>query len=172
MKDFKERYFAQYWGQEVATINPFVTPFKMTSGTIADNVSHIALTPLSKITDEHAIEVAKLAHQSQSDNWKVVRRDKDILHVEWRNEKYGETRHISIMPQYATVNANHSFDKSVNDKYESFKVNIGEIHLSSKYPIPYIAIVDYLRSKGYALPFLGKSVEELIEMGVLKLKEI
>lgn len=31
--------------------------------------------------------------------------------------------------------------------------------------------VDYLRSKGYALPFMGLSVEKLIEYGWLKLKE-
>ena len=31
-------------------------------------------------------------------------------------------------------------------------------------------ILDYLRSKGYALPFMGLSVEQLIEYGWLKLK--
>lgn len=33
-----------------------------------------------------------------------------------------------------------------------------------------IMIVDYLRSKGYALPFMGRSVEQMVELGWIKLK--
>lgn len=35
----------------------------------------------------------------------------------------------------------------------------------------WIPIIDYLRSKGYALPAFGYSVDELVEAGVFKLKE-
>lgn len=33
-----------------------------------------------------------------------------------------------------------------------------------------IAITDYLRSKGYALPFMGISVKKLVEFGWIKIK--
>ena len=34
-----------------------------------------------------------------------------------------------------------------------------------------VGIVDYLRSKGYAIPYLDLSVEDLIEYGWIKLKD-
>ena len=39
------------------------------------------------------------------------------------------------------------------------------------YPVRAIEIGDYLRSKGYALPYMDLSVEDLIEHGWVKLKE-
>lgn len=42
-----------------------------------------------------------------------------------------------------------------------------EFYLDTKTPFS----VDYLRSKGYALPFMGLSVEQLIEYGWVKIKE-
>lgn len=35
-----------------------------------------------------------------------------------------------------------------------------------------ISVWDYLRSKGYALPAFGYSVDELVEVGVFKIKEV
>lgn len=38
------------------------------------------------------------------------------------------------------------------------------------YPILSTQAVDYLRSKGYALPYMGLSVDQLVEYGWIKLK--
>jgi len=49
-------------------------------------------------------------------------------------------------------------------------VEEGYWHLYA-YHIPVSAInIDYLRSKGYALPWMGLSVEELVDAGWVKLK--
>jgi hypothetical protein len=45
------------------------------------------------------------------------------------------------------------------------------IRENSKAEATKASVVDYLRSKGYALPFLGMSVEEQINLGWIKLKE-
>ncbi|MDR4892247.1 MULTISPECIES: hypothetical protein [unclassified Chryseobacterium] len=37
--------------------------------------------------------------------------------------------------------------------------------------IKFLHLFDYLRSKGYALPWMGLSVEKMIEYGWIKLKE-
>lgn len=37
------------------------------------------------------------------------------------------------------------------------------------YRVPHL--LDYLRSKGFALPFMGISVEEMVQAGWIKLKE-
>lgn len=48
--------------------------------------------------------------------------------------------------------------------------SIGEIITTSKKPIPYIAIVDFLRSKGYAIPYNGLSVDVLVSFGWVVLR--
>ena len=37
--------------------------------------------------------------------------------------------------------------------------------------VGYIQSLDYLRSKGYAPPYMDLSVEDLVEYGLVKLKE-
>lgn len=37
--------------------------------------------------------------------------------------------------------------------------------------IKYTVLTDYLRSKSYAMPYIGHSVQQLIEAGYMKLKE-
>jgi len=85
---------------------------------------YLELTPLSAITDEDAIEVAKL------NPWADYRDGMD-------KEPYIE----------------HVKGFIFNDN-----------HLLSSY-------ADYLRSRGYALPYLDASVEDLVKMGWVKLKE-
>ena len=93
------------------------------------------LTSLSKITDEHARELAKL------NNW----------------------MHPSNNPE---IYINGFKDKVVktSESYEYGHFVIKEDRLNSNH-------FDYLRSKGYALPYLGISVEDQInKYGWIKLK--
>lgn len=61
---------------------------------------------------------------------------------------------------------------SKEDANEIFKM---AIPYTGRYEITTIfnssAIVDFLRSRGYALPWMGLSVDQLIEYGWVKLKE-
>lgn len=129
MKNFKERYFAQYWGQEVAfarSANKGLIKTFIRESTPFSCIEFIELTPLSAITDEHAIEVAS--------SLEPIAFRKRQTAVRWAKMYLKDNSTLTV-----TINTA-------------------------------VKIVDYLRSKGYALPYGGKSVEELIKLGYLKIK--
>jgi hypothetical protein len=134
--ELKTRFFALYWGQDIAkdyddslhiTVNPHIVEWT--------NNFYLELTPLSQISDEDAIEVAKILFGD------------DISESE-----------LKVWLPKISANLRNQFGSNI-------------------FPImqPYFSIswqvADYLRSKGYALPYLGISVEEQIELGWIKLKE-
>jgi len=100
---------------------------------IGDCGDAVELTPISAITDEDAIEVAKIMYPKDKHN------DKDSL--EW--------------------------GKSIADEIIQGQTDKDVIWFSG-----IIGTVDYLRSKGYALPYHDITVEQQIEYGWVKLKKI
>lgn len=164
----KARFFAQYWWQKLFVINGNNEDTYNNWRTEDLDKGYMLLTPLSDITDEDAIKCAQLAHDRKSD-FKVDRRN-DIIHVTYFNESIKAEYHVCINFRYATINCNLHFKKDGNDEAESFKVNIGEVQMSAYRVVGYIQIVDFLRSKSYAIPYMGLSVEKLIEYGWVKLK--
>ena len=95
----------------------------------------IELTPLSNISDDDAIEVAKIA------NWGPLHSDRVKAGKSIVNGKFG-------------IDSN-----AVNPDDEDYDTILN-----------YIPVFDFLRSKGYALPFRGVDVETLISWGWVKLK--
>jgi len=90
----------------------------------------LLLTSLSLITDEDAIQVAKMAGMNRGD--------------------VGDD-------EYA------KFGKEVIKGWLNHKIGIlGE---------EWLEIIDFLRLKGYALPYLSWSVDELVSFGVYRLKQ-
>ena len=169
----KSKFFAQYWGQEVLIANPHVNqknPFICEQPYIYHNtdIAWLELTPLSQISDEDVSFVAKVCHQVPNLNFEIKRQD-DIIHATNR-DKYGIESHICINFKYATINCNIRIPDD-NDKPVNYSVNIAEIHMSASRVVGYIQSLDYLRSKGYALPYMDLSVEDLVEYGWVKLKE-
>lgn len=130
MSDQKAKFFAQYWGCNVLYVGG--VGFQRV-GFGRWNLRHpdffIELTPLSQISDEDAIEVAKILDPMQ---------------------EHGDYRQVL---EYID-----EFDMLLSDQIE----RNGAIVLN---------VFDYLRSKGYALPWLGISVEEQIKLGWIKLKD-
>lgn len=128
--EIKARVFALYWGQKIAKAEVSDGDDRMSKIGGIYSIQHFAergwfvqVKSLSSITDEDAIEVAKI-----EDNFEdPLRRGKalirDFNHILWHQERWSE-------------------------------------------------ITDYLRSKGYALPAYGFNVDELVEAGVFKLKEV
>lgn len=55
----KAKFFAQYWGQECLCTKRGKGTYKMGNWQLFDE-DYILLIPLSQITDENAVEVAKL----------------------------------------------------------------------------------------------------------------
>lgn len=171
----KTKFFAQYWGQlviEDVTNSGLLSAYPILgSNMYRIQESHLLLKTLSSITDEDAIEVAKLAHQLPKGNFKVLRRDErgNIIYVETDFSSVGIKYFISIRYKYGTVCAQICFSETPTEKYSQNTVSIGQISISSERPVPYIAIVDFLRSKGYAIQFMGLSVEQMVEAGWIKL---
>ena len=173
----KTKFFAQYWGQDVLCRDIFGknkneiimhnTPCSnLKLGEIID--SYLELKPLSQISDEDINFVAKVCHQVPNLTFEIKRQD-DIVHAT-NMDNYGIERHICINFKYATINCNIRIPDD-NDKLVNYKVNISEIHMNASRVVGYIQSLDYLRSKGYALPYIDLSVKDLVEYGWVKLKE-
>ena len=154
----KAKFFAQYWGQEVLITNPHVNqknPFKCEQPYIYHNtdIAWLELTPLSQISDEDAIEVAKLVSPMLFEG-----RGKNGGHYIDKSETWW----YSVKHNGKTLMVDIDLDGYV---FEYDEVD------EYKRPSRSLMGTDYLRSKGYALPYMDLSVEDLVEYGWVKLKE-
>lgn len=127
----KQKFFAQYWGQNVLKLSKEISPFVLNDRSrICSESGFLELTPLHLISDEDAIELIGAKEFSLRKN----------------NENSGDFGCSASNIFVNTLNGN-------NDSYLIDKTNI-----------------DYLRSKGYALPYNGLSVEEQVSRGWVVLK--
>lgn len=156
--ELKARFFAQYYGLKVKTTEMsdgqmFNTGPKVT----ARFGSYLVLRSISSITDEEAIEIAKAAanlttdwNSSPNKKYFYVTRDKKYKGIEV-TEKYSyRSVHIDPVDGEITV---------YNDDSE-----ISESGLQ-------IWGFQLMLSYGICLPFMGYSVEELVQAGWVKLRE-
>lgn len=150
----KARFFAQYWGQTFInginghSVLSFIDINDISLGRIE---AAILLKPLSSITDEDAIEVAimlrPMSFEMHPRGWHIERTEREI-----------------------EITHNQSIYEFDIDFMGSIGVDNGQ---SWEYMgnTEYLNAYDFLRSKGYALPFIGLSVEEMVQAGWLKLSE-
>ena len=112
--------------------------------------AYLELTPLSEISDEDAIEVAKIV--SSSINCKYYK----------RNLKSDYWCYVSCLNTNAEVRI----------WFNSCKISFCNVYETSVSLIDgnILQAYDYLLSKGIALPFHDLSVEDLINYGWIKLK--
>lgn len=171
----KAKFFAQYWGQDVFldSLGLNVSGLEIFRPEFINGI-HAKLKPLSQITEEDAIEVARLSHQLPKADFKVLGdngykqgqslecdRGSGITYRTYINFSCGSvSTFMRISPEY-------EFDLPS----ETFTKSIGKADLSSSRPTPYIGIVDYLRSKGYALEWNGVKVKEQEKLGWIKLEK-
>ena len=122
----KENFFMIYWKQDVAIKNKSIGPvfkFEVNESTITDIDNYLLkLKSISEISDEDAIEVAKIY------GWIKILSDNG---------------NANAMRIYLTKSDNAAI-LATNKDWE---------------------ILDFLRSKGYLLPWMGISTEELISRG-------
>lgn len=129
----RQRVFALYWRQPIARLR---NDHDNQVGQVCNvNTRYceqfvLEVTPLSAITDEDAIEVAKI--------------------LKWRPNDSAER---------------HELDNCVS----KFDVTWLKNKHCDKCQMP-LEVTDFLRSRGYALPAYGYSVDELVSAGIFKIK--
>jgi len=146
----KARFFAMYWGREFIYSNDFGR-YKGVVGDFHfnDNIKQkavISLKALSSITDEDAYGTG-------------------ILINCWSNKERGMEFFQSDEMKPIHISGGTNFAHCIGKEYGPYLS-----HPFANSTTDILAAYDFLRSKGYALPFMGVSVEELVERGWIKLK--
>lgn len=172
----KAKFFAQYYGQLV--YKNYQEPLGLQrcqndkrlriSNTLKN--SWLELKPLSSISDEDAIEVAKIINDYNPQckytikNKGYEKLSKDILPVlvEWYCNHPDVNKYIkSLLIQIDVVDNDvicGRYENDGNDLFDDYCNNAFQV-------------LDYLRSKCYALDFNGIKVQQQIEYGWIKLKK-
>lgn len=143
-KELKEKFVTQYWGQKVA-IYKSDTAIKLVVGHHSVNINDIdkvVLKSLYAITDEDAIEVARLLYGDSND-----------FEIEFNSAGITSVSPFGLPCYGPTVNIHWN----------------GVLNYERANSEDYYFAYQYLQSKGYALPWMGYSVEELVEAGWVKL---
>ena len=150
----KARFFAQYWGQHVLYFSSdFLRKIDNLTLDSIENDDYLELKHISQISDEDAINVAKLVSPMLFEG-----RGKNGGHYIDKSETWW----YSVKHNGKTLMVDIDLDGYIfeYDEVEEYKR-----------PSRSLIGTDYLRSKGYALPYMDLSVEDLIEYGWIKLKE-
>ena len=150
----KAKFFSQYFSQHVLYFSSdFLRKIDNLTLDSIENDDFLELKPLSQISDEDAIEVAKLVSPMLFEGrGKNGGHYIDKSEIGWYSVKHdGKTLMVDIdLDGYV-------FEYDEVDEY--------------KRPSRSLIGTDYLRSKGYALPYMDLSVEDLVNFGWVKLKE-
>lgn len=145
----KERFIALYWGQRVLLdVNnggePTLYPVDRSNMYRLDE-SILELTPLSQISDEDSYYVGATVNC-----WSWAERKQMFF----KDDEMSET-HIGFGKMF-TSSIGKEFGPGLSHPFAHNSTDI-------------LHAYDYLRSKGYALPWIGLSVDEQIEYGWVKL---
>lgn len=126
----KAKFFAQYWAQEIQRHQSSHLTFEINKNFLLGFPdAYIELNPLSSISDEDAIEVAKI---------------------------------LGFPEKYQLKNGKAFISELLK----------GDGMLFNYHPFNTLLSFDFLRSCGYALPFMGLSVDEMVEAGWIKLTSL
>ena len=150
----KAKFFAQYWGQHVLYFtSDFLRKIDNLTLDSIENDDYLELKPLSQISDEDAINVAKLVSPMLFEG-----RGKNGGHYIDKSETWW----YSVKHNGKTLMVDIDLDGYIfeYDEVEEYKR-----------PSHSLIGTDYLRSKAYALPYMDLSLEDLVEYGWIKLKE-
>ncbi|MDV7696286.1 hypothetical protein N6B72_05070 [Chryseobacterium soli] len=154
----KTKFFALYWGTrclvDLNNKGEFINYPIEQSNMYRIEESHLELKPVSMISDEDALAVAKIVSPMLFEG----KGDKGGHFIDKSEEKSGW---ISVKHKQKII--------SVDIDFEGF---VFEYHDDESYLRPLLTPggTDYLRSKGYALPWMALNIEKQIKYGWTKLK--
>lgn len=140
----KARFFAQYWGQHVLYFSSdFLRKIDNLTLDSIENDDYLELKPLSQISDEDVIQGIMITYN------KTYEGLGEIL----------EVKHYNTFSSITTTRVGENFKTHRSIHHWNGNRKIGSMEC------------DYFRSKGYALPWMDLSVEDLVKYGWIKLKE-
>lgn len=151
-----KKFRAQYILQDVL-ISPTQTRHKLDFFLLSDHHlqdgSYLELNSLANISDEDAIEVAKIFtdNQHETECFKIT-----------RSGQHHNPTYISV-----------SYKDSRNENKSAFQIYLDRnvIYASENYSNKWELVMSYLRSKSYLIGFNGLYVEPILEYGWAKYKE-
>lgn len=147
----KQRFFALYWGQEVQ-MHVSGNIYKVGKiAPIAPTISHLVLKPLSAISDENAIEVAKILIDDNQD-FKVYDHPFDGLFVFKDNVSVSGYSYVEFW----------KYNIECGTYYPKHPDKRKELMVSA---CLFLQAYDYLRSKSYLLPFMDLTIEQILAYG-------
>ena len=140
----KARFFAQYFGQHVLYFSSdFLRKIDNLTLDSVENDDFLELKPLSQISDEDVIQgITYLYNITREELGEIL-----------------EIKHYDTFSSITTIGIGCNFKTSRSIHHWRGTKKIGSVE------------ADYFRSKGYALPYMDLSVEDLVEYGWVKLKE-
>lgn len=153
----KAKFFALYWGQRIQSDG--INLFDVTNVLVYQ--SWLELKPLSSISDEDAEIVARIITPHSGSFIKIER----FCHL---SVIFNNVRTL-IYPDFSFTSYNEDYKDSVSFDHMLFS-HQGSISNWIYYE-SVLFVEHYLRSKGYALPWMGLSVEEMVKAGWIKLTE-
>jgi len=149
----KAKFLVQYWGQNVLVAGGYKntpTYFTVNADTMHTiDSDYLELTSISQISDQDAIEVAKLQAPTFDNKSKVLRLDNSI-------EIHRLNNVVKITHEISTF-------------HRGILLMVGGA-VQTMYAYDSLVFTDYLRSNGYALPWMGLSVIEQINRGWVKIR--
>ena len=145
-QEFKERYALLYYGQNVLLVHTSEPILNLNKRTFHYDFcwksAKLRLRSLESITDEEAVEVARI---ERWDGELTVKRLDSVVYVYGKYSDY----HIKIFTGIGFV-----------DTYADILESAGGVS---------VCTYDYLRSRSFALPYLGVAVEEMVKEGFVEI---
>lgn len=170
--DNKVEFFSLHYGQKIMrteqTALLLCDPLAVGNGDW-----FLELTPLSSISDEDAIEIAKILNPElyPDPKFKISKGYSKRGHNISENVLCIEVKNLIPFPieryyLWSLIQIDLEENEIITGSFE----NDGDL-LVDDHSENILHVYDYLRSRGYALPWFGLLVEELVNRGWVKLKE-
>lgn len=161
----KAKFFALYYGQDVLTREDGFHKFWKLGSEISvesalsrhwyDYKYYLELKPLSSISDEDAIEVAKIMTFHDGKGLIIERKKNGEIEM---YDRYNDEPHF-LNTLFFFPDPFEIFSRDDNRNWFQYDAE------------RFLEVTDFLRARGYALPWMGLSVEQLINYGWIKLKK-
>lgn len=147
----KSKFFAQYWGQKIFKRRRYSGGHILQQVFLSSTYGFLELKPLSSISDEDAIEACKVAYSLTFD-----------YEAKWTIEVDAEIGFLTVKSKGSHHSFDIDFESGIISQYQDEFNETGNT-------MNHYSVCDYLRSKGYALPWMGLPVEEMVDAGWIKI---